>query len=263
MKLKTKQIFYFPRFWQYARAHWSEKKRPYFWHFAIIVMIYFLILMMANHSYRTINQSQLYYTGLIITGFIFSLRYFSALAKPESALLELMRPASSLEKWLLAIIITMILYPVIYTVLFLPMTAPLSWLSMQKHSQHYADSYQLFIPLREIIFTAYYEDALTAKGQMPFWLAFWGINSYALVTSVLFKRLPIVKSVVLAFFLFLIFLLLGLSVKADLEKFTQYWFDSKTYIPNTQAFILGLLWWIVAPLLMFFAGLFALRGRDL
>ncbi len=261
MRLKNNQTFYLPRFWQYTRAHWSEKKRPYFWHFAVICMIYFLILMMINNKYETITQASSYYNGLITTGFVFSLRYFSSLAKPESGLIELMRPASSLEKWLLSVIITMILYPILYTVLFLLMTAPISWLSMQEHKQ-YADSYKLFIPLREIIFYNSH-NMMTVKEQIPLWLAFWGINSYALVTSVLFKRLPIIKSITLAFIIFLIFLVFATVATPDIGYIIDYWFDSEIYLPHSRAFILGLLWWVVSPLLMFFANFFALKGRDL
>ncbi len=263
MTIKTKQIFHAPRFWQYALAHWSEKKQTYFWHFAIIAMIYFLILPMIGDNYETEVQSVVYYTGLIITGFIFSLRYFSSLAKPESGLLELMQPVSAFEKWLLSVVMIMLVYPLLYSVLFIIMTAPMNWINLARLSEYSNPTdYQLFIPLQAFSFENSYND-ITVKAQIPVWLLFFGINSYALATSIFFKRTPMIKSIALGFILFLIFLLVSTMIESDIGKIIRYWFDNKTYLSNTRAFVLGILWWIVAPLLMFFSTFFALKGRDL
>ncbi len=263
MTIKTKQIFHAPRFWQYTLAHWSEKKRTYFWHFAIIAMMYFLILLMINDEYQTEVQSIFYYTGLIATGFIFSLRYFSSLAKPESGLIELMRPASTFEKWLLSVMMIMLVYPLLYSVLFITMTTPMNWINLARLSEYSNPNYyQLFMPLQAFSFENSYNN-ITVRAQIPVWLLFFGINSYALATSIFFKRLPMIKSIALGFILFLIFLLVVIAMKPEVEEIIKYWFDSKTYLPNACAFILGVLWWIVAPLLMFCASFFTLKGRDL
>ncbi|MBS9781181.1 MAG: hypothetical protein KGV56_01680 [Gammaproteobacteria bacterium] len=252
------QTFYAPRFRQYALAQWREKKRAYCWHFAILIMIYFLILLMINNGYSTEEQCIVYYIGLVSTGFIFSLRYFSSLAKPESGLIELMQPVSTLEKWLLSVFIIMIAYPVIYSLLFVTMTVPVHWFTMATLSEYSDPSmYQLFIPLQDI------SKNITALGQIPLWALFLGCNSYALTTSIFFKRLPIIKSIALGFIIFLVFLLLAIAVEPDVDDLVKYWFDSKTYRLHTRAVILNILWWIVAPVLMFVASFFALKGRDL
>ncbi len=257
------QTFHLPRFRQYALAHWREKKRTYFWHFAILIMIYFLILLIINNSYSTKEQSIFYYIGLVSTGFIFSLRYFSSLAKPESGLIELMQPVSTLEKWGLSVFLIMIIYPLVYSLLFVIMTLPVHWFTMATMSEYKDPNiYQLFIPLQDISTSNDYNN-ITVLAQMPLWSLFFGCNSYALTTSIFFKRLPIIKSIALGFIIFLVFLLLAIAVEPDVETLIRYWFDSKTYYLNTWAVILNILWWIVAPVLMLVASFFALKGRDL
>ncbi len=257
------QTFHLPRFRQYALAHWREKKRAYFWHFAILIMIYFLTLLMVKNDYRTDMQCSFYYLGLVSTGFIFSLRYFSSLAKPASGLIELMQPVSTLEKWGLSVFLIMIIYPLVYSLLFVIMTLPVHWFSIATMSEHRDPSmYQLFIPLQDISFSNDYK-YITALGQIPLWALFLGCNSYALTTSIFFKRLPIIKSIALGFIIFLVFLLLAIAIEPDIDDLMKYWFDTKTYLFNVKAFILNILWWVVAPLLMFIASFFALKGRDL
>ncbi len=257
------QTSHLPRFVQYARAHFSEKKRAYVWHFAVCCMIYFILLILINREYETDMQMVVYYMGLLVTGAIFSLRYFSELARPESGLLELMRPVSCFEKWLLAALVTMIAYPLVYSVLFVAMTAPFNWLYTTL-IQSYKDplDYQLFIPLKGFA-SPYNAKNITTLGQAPLWLFYLGLNSYALATSIFFKRLPIIKSVALGFALFLVMLFLLRLGSSDIEDVVNYWFDSKSYHFHLRAFVLGILCWFVAPFLMFFSSYFFLKGRDL
>ncbi len=259
--MKTSQIFYPPRFLQYAKAHFREKKRAYFWHFAIIAMMYFITLLMIGDDYATEIQELFYYFGFILTGFVFTLRYFSDLAKSESCLIAMMRPASELEKWLLAVLVTLILYPIVYTLLFTVMTAPSSWLGAMTHSE-YALEYQLFIPLTNFEF-GYDWRNISGIEQIPLWLFSIGLNSYALTTSLFFKRYPMIKSAALAFILFLMCIFLSSVITPDLEKIGDYWFNSNTVDFHLRAFILGIMLWFVAPTLMLLSSFFALKGRDL
>ncbi len=257
------QTFHLPRFVQYARAHFSEKKRAYFWHFAVCCMIYFILLTLINSEYETEVQLVVYYTGLWVTGGVFSLRYFAGLARPESGLLELMRPVSCFEKWLLAALMTMIAYPLVYSVLFVAMTAPFNWFHttlMQSYKNPI--DYQLFIPMKAFA-SSHNANHITTLAQVPLWLFFWGLNGYALATSIFFKRLPIIKSVALGFALFLVMVFLLSLGHSDIDDVAEYWFDSKSYHFHLRAFVLGVLCWFVAPLLMFCSSYFFLKGRDL
>ncbi|MBS9777807.1 MAG: hypothetical protein KGV50_03490 [Gammaproteobacteria bacterium] len=260
--MKTNQIFYAPRFWQYAKAHGNEKKRAFFWHCAVIAMIYFIFLLLIGDNYRTIGQLSFYYSGLISTGFIFALRYFNDLAKPESCLLALMQPASTLEKWLLAVIVTLIVYPIVYTLLFVLMTIPSSVISAIEHGK-YAARYQLFVPLTSVTVSYYSGETFTALEQIPFWLFFFGSISYALATSIFFKRHSMIKAVALAFILFLLILLLSSLSSPDVRDVYEYWFSDEDILFHGRAFIISILLWIISPTLMFLSSFFALKGRDI
>ncbi len=265
--MKTNQLFHLPRFWQYARAHFSEKKRAYFWHFAVIAMLYFFILLMAKDDYKTHLQGNFYYMGLISTGFVFALRYFSDLARPESGLLALMRPASSTEKWLLAVIVTMIVYPIVYTLLFLLITYPSSIASVHAHSNalknHNYYNYQLFIPFKHLVMDFYTGEITNALEQGFLWCFFLGANSYALTTSILFKRFPVIKSAALGFIFFFCCVSMAMIGNSEIEKIYKYWFTINDYEFNLQAFLLGIMLWFIAPTLMLIASYFAMQEREL
>ncbi len=148
----SNQTFDWQRFLIYTKAHWQENKRSYFWFFAVISMIYFLILLLIliEPRYDIQMQTSVYYTGLFVTGTVFALRYFSALARTGSALVTLMQPVAVLEKWLLAMFTIVIAYPLIYTLIFEIMTYPVVEISKQYALSRNPDNdlsrYQLFTP---------------------------------------------------------------------------------------------------------------------
>lgn len=242
----TNQTFYLPRFMRYVRAQLNEKKRSYFWHFAISCMIYFLVLMMvvSVNTYRTLYEYDLqlflYYAGLFTTGAVFALRYFSDLARGESALLNLMQPVSGFEKWLLATLTIIVAYPLMYTACFAVMTIPML----------VGDSEPLFIPLRQDV-----------SQQLPLWLLYVGMAGYALTTSVMFKRLPMIKSVALGFALFLLFMFIALSSEPD-DDVVLFFFEQDVEA-SSRVMVAGVMIWILPNVLMWFASFRALVERDL
>lgn len=243
----TNQTFYLPRFMRYVRAQLNEKKRSYFWHFAISCMIYFLVLMMVvsvNTNSRTLYNYELqwflYYAGLFTTGAVFGLRYFSELARGESALLNLMQPVSGFEKWLLAALIIIVAYPLMYTACFAVMTIPLL----------VGDSEPLFIPFRQDVIQ-----------QLPLWLFYVGMVGYALTTSVMFKRLPIIKSIALGFALFLFFMFIAALSNPD-DGVVMFFFEQDVEA-STRVLVAGVMIWILPNVLMWFASFRALVERDL
>lgn len=266
----TNQTFHLPRFMQYVRAHLTERKRTYFWHFAVSAMIYFIILLMVlpddEPRYEIHMQMVFYYAELIITGGVFALRYFSSLARPESALISLMQPVSAFEKWLLAVIVTVVAYPIVFTVIYVVMTYPVIWLSLQAVDPSDMDNqyreysnFGLFLPLTN--FDKAFSDIHAVK-QLPVWLSYTSLCGYALTTSVLFKRLPMIKSIALGFGLFLLFLLMTMSVSPDAEVLF-HWFDFRSYAFSFVTFLPSLLLWVAMPILMLWASFRAIKERDL
>ncbi len=248
-------IFSPSRFGRYARAHFSEKARPYGWHFAIIAMLYFMIELMmlsqlnGDKYYHPQLQQFFYYAGLLTTGSIFAVRYFSSLARSESALLVLMQPVSTFEKWLLAAVTILLLYPLLYTLCFWLMTLP-TLPSVDR----------LFIPLYGALFkNDFYEHFYP---QVITCILYLGFTGYALATSILFHRLPMIKSLALGFALFLIFLFSLMTFRptgGHLVLFTVL--PISTFALNN--IIASTLAWIVTPALLWLSSFFLLKERDL
>ncbi len=262
----TNQIFDWQRFVIYTKAHWQENKRSYFWFFAVISMIYFLILLLIliDARYSTETQLVIYYGGLFITGTVFALRYFSVLARTGSALVMLMQPVAVLEKWLLAMLTIMIAYPLIYTLIFEIMTYPVVEISKQTVLSLYPNNdlsrYQLFIP-----FIRLGKSDITTIGQIPAWCIYFSLTSFALTGSIFFKRLPIIKTVALGFGIFLLFLFMAIITldSSNNVEILFYWFSNEKYPASPLAWLASSLIWVIAPLLMWVASFFALKERDL
>ncbi len=245
------QTFHLLRFGRYARAHFSEKKRAYVWHFAIIAMLYFMIELMILSTNRHLDydtgfQEFIYYAGLLTTGSIFAVRYFSALARGESALLVLMQPVSTFEKWLLAAITILLLYPLCYTLCFAVMTVP------TLESMDF-----LFIPFLDAVFN---KDIYAQIILCTFYIGFTG---YALATSILFHRLPMIKSIALGFGLFLLFLFFVMTFGPySVKRFVFFSSRPLSYFSIGQI-IASTLAWIVTPTLLWVSSFFLLKERDL
>ncbi len=263
------QTLSLPRFRQLSKAHFAERSHHYLWFFAVIAMIYFFVLLLVTStnetvSYETVVQMIWYYFGLISTGYVFALRYFANMARPESALIQLMQPASTFEKWLLATIMIIVVYPIIYTLLFLLMTYPVSALSMQDHAVSQAGTqaeYQLFIPLFSYHINTYTK--IYTLAQLPVWIAYLAISGYALTTSLLFKKLPMIKSVALGFCLFLLFLLCLINIDNRPDKLFFYWFIDVGSPNHLSVVFANIILWIIVPLLLWAASFWALKERDL
>ncbi len=267
------QTFHLPRFGRYARAHLSEKKRAYFWHFAILVMLYFLLLVMMTvlKTYATDMQMGFYYIGLLGTGSVFAVRYFAGLGQSGEALVTLMQPVSATEKWLLALLTIVIAYPLVYTLLFELMTYPVTLINQamptlveKYHNTHIPAHYQLFVPLTDMPDADYI--GIVGFQQWAFWLIYIGICGYALTASIYFKRWPLIKSLALGFSLSLLFLF-AFAMAAELSSqhhpILLYWFERKDYNGDGVAVVANGLLWFIAPLLMWVASYFALQERDI
>lgn len=271
----SNQVFNLQRFILYAKAHLQENKRKYFWFFAVISMIYFMILLMviSDGKFRTTEQMGLYYMGLIVTGSVFAVRYFASLAHLGSSLVTLMQPVSTFEKWLLAVLIVLIGYPLIYTLIFEVMTYPIALISKQNalilaqknQVEPNLLKHQLFIPLTAINMDSSYTNIRIIE-QIPFFCAYIGITGYAVTSSIWFKRLPLIKSVAVGFILLLsvlFFMTVLLSNTHNDLIPLAFWFDKGNYQATNIAWFASALLWLIAPVSIWIASFFALQERDI
>lgn len=267
-------MFDLARFRLLLATHWAENARSHAWFLGIGVLVHALVLLFAGigdnpapdwaaHQF----QQALYVTGLMITGTIFAARHFAGMARPESALVMMMRPAASTEKWLLAVVVVAIGYPLAYSLAFqvcnvaawLLAAGPLeaaranvgpdqAWLVDRLSPENF----RLFLPWQ--LFTG------EASG-MPILLSFWSLQGFALAGSLWFARFAALKTFVAGFLVFLGSLFIDSALRPLDLKFFEFWSDEAGLTP--LAAVVYAVAWFGVPLLLWLSGLAALRERQL
>jgi len=215
----------------------------------------------------TDGQQFIYFAGLFLTGPIFAARYFQTMARRESAGVLLMRPASSLEKWLLACLVVALLYPLAYSLVFnlcnvpgalvaqsraaaaLATLAPEESAYMQEALQ--PERYRLFLPWQWL------DDARSVAGILLY-LGF--LQAFAMLGSLYFHRMPFIKTVLAAFLLLPLTMLATTVTGGRAEVFLGYW-GAEQSPSGWQAWFLPAAWFLI-PGLLWLACLFALRERE-
>lgn len=266
------------RFLRLLQAQWAEQRRVWGLFLLVAIAVYallMLILLATDHgrSGRTSVQAVMLWSGLMVSGTVFASQYLSALRRPESALLLLTRPASVLEKWLLAVLTIAVAYPVAYllagTLINLAVSALGYMWEMAYYHTRLADGaspdlpdrleYALFIPFK----TYANPDLLRPAAQLSWLLAHVGFSGLALLGSIYFRRIAGIKTGVVVFVIFLLTLLLGTTVGFRMEHL-GWWVAS----PSTESlpalfWLINSLFWLLTPALLWLCALLALRERDL
>lgn len=255
--------------------------------FFVLAAVYFVALLVllpitSGKALQTEVQYVIYYFGLTVSAYIFAARYFRELNQPGSALGLLMQPASVFEKWLLAACWVLLLYPLLYTALFEVMTYPARLLAI---AIRYAEE----SPPMEMAYTEYAQmaglerfaqfvpfvrhamlDSAAAQHQLGLWLVHVSAAGYALLCSLYFRRAAMIKGLVLLLVLFLLTVLLGNLFAAETTEYILgfFWQSDSVYTVRRVAeagvvYMLGVvLFWLCTPLLLWAAGFFALKERD-
>lgn len=261
------------RFGRLAAATWSENRRPWAWFFVVGIIVHVLLVLAivpfegGHQAAGFEGQAAIWFTGLYLTAPIFAARYFQSMSRRESALVTLMRPASAFEKWLLAVIVVAVLYPVAYCMAFQVAGFP-SWVwarvvaggelaenlarmqpSLQAEAkEQFAEAYRYFLPWRS---------RTEWRVVLPILLALQG---FAVLGSLYFRSLPFIKTLVVAFGLLLLLILAGAVFDGDPGLFFGYW-NGEARLAPWQAVVLPAAW-IGVPALLWFAALVALRERE-
>jgi hypothetical protein len=250
-------VFNLQRFLRLAKAHWAEYQKTYAWFFGIGIMIHFVILILmftAEGARAALSETQqgLYYMGLFLSAPIFAARYFQAMTRPESALIVLMRPASVFEKWLLAFLITAVLYPIVYTAAFYVCNLPASLLAL---------------PIIQSLSTGVEKDWLffvLTDSKPSRWLTLLlSINTcqgFALLGALYFRKMPFIKTIVIAFIVLLITIFVGIVFHATPEMLFDHWVRDMSPSPAQQ--IVFPMVWVLMPALLWLASYFALKERE-
>ncbi|MGH8110028.1 MAG: hypothetical protein ACREO1_15075 [Arenimonas sp.] len=267
-------MFNLQRFMRLANAHWTEYRKAYAWFIGIGVMIHFVVLLiifMGDHGYTnlsTAGQQAIYYAGLFLTAPIFAARYFQLMAKKESALLILMRPASIFEKWLLAFIVVALLYPAVYTLAFYICNTP-AWLIAKTQASfvliidegnaasvyrgnEYLDQYELFFIFRH---TEAIGNLITVA------LSLTVLQAFAVLGSLYFRAMPFIKTMLIAFFILLAAIFLTAVFDARIDAIFDYWSRQRHYLSAQQQFLYPFMWTSL-PVLLWLSCFFALKEKE-
>lgn len=266
-------MFNLSRFLRLARAQWAEYRRTYAWFLGIGIIVHFvllLVLLSGSGGFRVLTydgQGAFYLVGLFLTAPLFAARYFQAMGRRESAGLLLMRPASVLEKWLLAFVVVAVLYPVAYSVAFQVCNAPATLLAEAAAAREAAtavavdhgngvhsmaaDDYRLFMP---------WSSFKTGSEAAELLLVLAIFQAFALLGSLYFRSFPALKTVVAAFVLMLLFILVDTVGGGQSSLFLGYW-SAERELATWQQWLFPFAWFAV-PGLLWLASLFALAERE-
>lgn len=266
-------MFELTRFLRLARAQWAEYRRTYAWFLGIGVIVHFVVLLVvlsAKNGYRALDiegQSVFYFVGLFITSSLFAARYFQAMGKRESAGLLLMRPASKLEKWLLALLVVAVLYPIAYSLAFFICNTPAALyaeatagLNAAMQVKDGADAridslmwgnYGVLLP---------WEEFASWRNAIGVGLILASLQALALLGSLYFRSFPALKTVVAAFVLMLFIVLVETLGGGQPGLFMDYWSRERELVAWQQWFFP--IAWFAIPGLLWLASLFALGERE-
>lgn len=263
-------MFNLQRFLRLANAHWAEYRKAYAWFIGIGVMLHFvltLIIFSGSNGFMTLStdgQGVIYYCGLFLTAPIFAARYFQKMSKRESALLVLMRPASVLEKWLLAFIVVAVLYPLVYTLAFYICNIPAWWLSKAQAEHYYLlnaqQQTQSYYPEKKYELFFILSSFKRWQDFVQIALILTTLQSFAVLGSLYFKAMPFIKTLLFAFVILLVSIFIGIVFNSNPEAFFNFW-DANRFMKNPAHYFF-LFAWLAVPGLLWLSSYLALKERE-
>lgn len=273
-------MFNLTRFVMLAKAHLAQTMRSYAGFLFVLAIVYVIVILMVlssngGRAFNVSGQYTFYYLGLIMSGYVFAARYFKELSHPGAALSFFMQPASTLEKWLLALLWVLVLYPLLYTVLFEVTTyfARIAAVFLQQHKheqlmlsrEEIAVQYEQFIPF--VQHKAF--DSSAVWDQFGFCLIYMALSAYAIFSALFFNKATMIKGLVGLFVLCLLTAWLGLFTRSHTTfDILSFWFsDGLRWSGENGVGVLRqfgvVLFWFVTPVFLWVATFFALKERDL
>ena len=268
-------FFQLARFKRLLRAHWAEQRHGYSRFWLVVAAIHGLVMVISlavsnGEAGHTSTQALFFWLGLFASGGIFASLYFSALRRPESTLLLLTRPATALEKWLLAVLFILIVWPLAYVASATLINLLASHVGYQWNLLHFRDLKREVLPNTEefALFVPLFQGSEARQSaQIALLLLYGGLTGYALFGSVYFRKNAGIKTGALAFVLFLltIFILSILSGAAspNPERLAWWGHEHATAPFLFRQWLACILFWLVAPALVWLCALLALREKDL
>ncbi len=199
--MKTNQIFSLKRFYSYALSSLTLHYRQLLWLCgALAAGIYFssMFFINASHSWRNNEWSAFSLFTFAVTGLLFIGSAFPALRSREKSITFLMTPASTTEKFVYELaerlLLFLIVFPILLTLFGNFAVETLRVLRSTYGHTLNAESLSI-VSMLEII---------PAKGYKIIIPIILSVASLAFAGTVVFKRLPLIKTAIFAGLIFLI-----------------------------------------------------------
>jgi hypothetical protein len=271
-------MFDLRRFARLAAAEWVENRRAWAWFLGVVVIIHFVIVLVqstGDDPYRNFSndaQAAVFLAGLFVTAPVFAARYFQALSAPGPALLALLRPASTLEKWVLMVLVVAIAYPVAYHLAFYICDLPATLVAQAQAAdelarlQPDADAWlrASLQPEKYRLFHFGDEDPVDWRGWLSIALVLTTLQAFAVAGSVVFRRMPFLKTLLAGFLVLLACLLVTTVFDSSPGPLFEYWRlagPSAQALTPVQRLVFPLAWFAV-PGLLWLATFLGLRERE-
>lgn len=270
-------IFDPARFGRLCRAHWAENWFEYAWFAGVTAMLDLIFVMIffsngARNSFQSFQfESQIvwYSSGLFVTALILAGRHFRTLTDPGPALITLMRPASNLEKCLLAFMATGVLYPLAYTLLWSLLNFPLVELARHwyiappvcNECDYKLADFRFYIPFfsAQMPQPALPDGHLFLRHQFFMVLLLWSLQGVIVGGTLFYRRSPILRTGVSLFLLSILLVWMGVGLNAG-----GFWSaadrEAAPYSALESALSLAL--WAGLPLLLWLTAFFHLKHRE-
>lgn len=264
-------MFDLRRFRRLAAVHWAEHGRSYLWFLAIGIAVHGCVwLLMTSggshaETYQDDVQIFIFASGYLLTSLLFAGRYYAALARPESTLTFLMRPASALEKSLLAVLVVAVAYPLAYALAFQVCNVPGALIGEAARdallaTKGQADQYGY---LKQMTYGPFLPFA--SKGspwfELDLLLGTTALQALVLAGALYFRRMAWLKTLVALFVLVVIAIPL-LAILTEASPGQLFWSQSR-FGPSPALLAWKWALWLGVPALFWASTYFLLREREL
>jgi hypothetical protein len=208
------------RFRRLAAAHWAERRREY-GAFALVLIglhaVLVTIFLATGQGFTQLTvqeQAATYWLGLMLTLPVFAARHFLPLSHRDAGPSLMLRPASNLEKFLLALLLVLVLYPLAYSLLFYLCDVPAALVAEGRAAEAWAKLEPALRKqnpqLKPENYGVVFPDAGTAWREAASTAAMFGVLAvWTLFGSLHFRKSPMVKTFVAGFVVFLVVLLVS------------------------------------------------------
>ena len=264
-------MFDLRRFRRLAAVHWAEHGRGYLWFLAIGIAVHgcvwLLVTSGGSHAERYSEDAQTFtfVGGYLLTSLLFAGRYYTALARSESALTFLMRPASALEKSLLALLVVGVLYPLVYTLAFQVCNVPGALIGEAARDALLATKAQADQHgyLKQMTYGPFLPFTTTGSPwfELDLFLGVSALQALVLAGALYFRRIAWLKTLVALFVLVVIAIPL-LATLTDASPGQLFWSQSR-FGPSPALLAWKWALWLGVPALFWASTYFLLREREL